>query len=208
MLLAEPLGGGFADPVLGTQALFRAALDAMARPCRPVPVAADIAPPAPLGRVAAGLLLALADADTPILLDHPGTASEAARRWLQFHTGAPVAPTPGQAAFAFLADPALIAPLDRFAAGDAEYPDRSATLIVQMAATGAASDWEAAGPGIDGRRILTLRGLPDRFEAVWAGNGRRYPLGVDIFFALDDALVGLPRTTRLRPAGDGERPCT
>jgi len=80
---------GFADPVRDSQAVFRAVLDAMARPGRVHEVAAPADPPPPLGRAAAAVLLTLVDAETPLFLD---PFAEAARDWVLFHCGAPLAP--------------------------------------------------------------------------------------------------------------------
>ena len=76
---------GFADPVLKSQACFRAVLDAMARPGALHVAGTGLAPPAPLVPSAAAVLLTLVDGETP-LFAAPGFAP--ARDWIGFHCGA------------------------------------------------------------------------------------------------------------------------
>ena len=87
VMSAEMLQPGFADPVAGAQACFRAVLDAMARPGRVREAGADLTPPAPLAPATAAVLLTLVDHDTPVWLDQ---AAAAARAWIAFHCGAPI----------------------------------------------------------------------------------------------------------------------
>jgi alpha-D-ribose 1-methylphosphonate 5-triphosphate synthase subunit PhnH len=129
---AETLDGGFADPVFDAQSVFRAVMDAMARPGAVQPVKAHAAPPAPLSATAAAVALTLVDHDAPLWLDPVLAGSRAVRAYLAFHTGAPVVEVPGEAAFALVADPLGLGALAEFAQGTQEYPDRSTTLIVEV----------------------------------------------------------------------------
>jgi len=52
-----------------------------------------------------------------------------------------------------------------------------------------------AGPGIKQQVKLAIKGMPHNFWQQWQAQSNQYPLGVDIFFACEDALVALPRTT-------------
>jgi alpha-D-ribose 1-methylphosphonate 5-triphosphate synthase subunit PhnH len=187
MSAAEALEGGFADPAREAAAAFRALLDVMARPgrIRPLPPAA---PPAPLSPAAGALLLTLVDATTPLHLA-PSHDSAALRAWIAFRTGAPLVAA-GAAAFA-LGTWAALQPVHRFAAGTPEYPDRAATLIVEMPALAAAGA-RLAGPGIRGRAWLNL---PD--PAAFAANRARWPLGFDTFLTAGDRVAALPRSTRV-----------
>jgi alpha-D-ribose 1-methylphosphonate 5-triphosphate synthase subunit PhnH len=184
MIAPAPLTGGFADPAVEAAVAFRAAMEAMARPGRILPVA-GARPPAPLSVAAGVLLLVLADPDTPLFLapshDHP-----AVRDWLAFHTGAPPAPAE-RAAFA-LGTPAALAPFGRFALGTPEYPDRAATLILEVARLDAEGA-RLTGPGIRGAAHLAV---PD--PAAFAANRRHYPLGFDAFVTCGDRLAAVPRS--------------
>ena len=181
------LDGGFTDPARDGARAFRAALQAMARPGR-IETLAGVAAPAPASVAAAGLILTLCDTTTPLYLA-PSHDSDALRGWITFHTGAPFV-GPERAMFA-LGTWAALAPVDRFSIGTAEYPDRSATLIVEMGAlsqTGAT----LTGPGIKDSAQLSLPEL-----AAFQHNRRRFPLGFDCYFTCGDRLAGLPRSTRV-----------
>jgi len=181
------LGGGFSDVAVEAAHAFRAALTALSRPGRIVEIA-GAAPPAPLSPAAGTLLLTLASADTPVHLVG-GHDTEEIRSWLAFHTGAPVADRE-DAAFAVGTWDAL-SPLEGYRIGTPEYPDRSATLIVELSALGG----EGAiltGPGIDGQARLDLPALEPFRE-----NAARYPLGLDFFFTCGARVAGLPRTTHV-----------
>ena len=184
-LSADVLTGGFADTSVEAARAFRAALDALARPGTIVTVR-GAAPPAPLSAAAGVLLLTLADTTTPLHL--AGDADcPAVRGWLSFHTGAPIVPAE-RAVFA-VGTWAALQPLDRFPVGLPAYPDRSATLIVEMPELAAAGA-RLTGPGIRGEARLSL---PD--VAAFQANRALFPLGLDFFLTCGDRLAGLPRTT-------------
>src|SRR5262245_26970414 len=121
---------GFADPVRDAQAVFRAVMNAMARPGT-VQALHGVAAPAPLSPSAAAVGLALLDYETPVWLD-PALASADVMDWLRFHTGSAVTTDPGRAAFAFTTGESL-PDFATFAEGTPDYPDRSTTLVVTVA---------------------------------------------------------------------------
>lgn len=194
---ASVIEGGFARPVFDAQAAFRAVMDAMARPgtVQPVPPAAR--PPAPLAATAGAVALALCDHDTPVWLDAPLAASEAVSAWLGFHTGAPRAATPAEAHFAFVAAPAAMIGLENFAQGTQAYPDRSATLVLQVDTLREGPALRLAGPGIEHEARLAAAPLPRHVAEQWAQNNARFPRGVDLVLAAPDGIAALPRTTRI-----------
>src|ERR1043166_3758422 len=120
---------GFAEPVLAAQATFRTVMDAMARPGS-VHRLAGIVAPAPLSPSAAAIALTLLDYETPFWLDAPLAAASEVARFISFHTGARLTEDSADAAFAFVAAPAAMPPIAQFAQGNAEYPDRSNTLVL------------------------------------------------------------------------------
>ena len=132
------------------------------------------------------LLLTLADGTTPVHLagDHD---CPALRDWITFHTGAPLAGA-GQAALA-VGDWAALQPVARFAIGTADYPDRSATLIVEMPALSALGA-RLSGPGIRDHAGLSLPEV-----AAFRANRALFPQGCDFFLTCADRLAGLPRST-------------
>ncbi|WP_196222889.1 phosphonate C-P lyase system protein PhnH [Pseudooceanicola algae] len=186
-MAAEALSGGFEDAPRQSARAFRAALEAMGRPGS-VHELTDLATaPAPVSPAAATLMLVLCDPGTPVHLagDHD---SPAVRDWITFHTGAPIV-GPEQATFA-LGTWGALGPLSAYAIGTAEYPDRSATLIVE--GPGAVQAVTLAGPGI---RSVTEAALPG--VAALQENAALYPLGLDFYFTEGAALMALPRSTRI-----------
>lgn len=195
---------GFADPVREAQRVFRALLEALARPGSAQAVEAVLAPPAPLGPVMAAVALALCDEATPLHLDETLAATPEAGAWLAFHTGAPLVAERARAAFAFVATPSAIGPLAAYAQGSDEAPHSSTTLVVDVsAATTGQGAVVAAGPGILGERQLVLPWADEAFLADWARNHAAFPRGVDLLLAGEGFVVGLPRTTALVAAEGG-----
>lgn len=183
--------GGFADPAPAAAAAFRGALEALARPGR-IERLSGCRPPAGLSPGAGALLLCLADADTPVWL--PEGAEDVAA-WVLFHAGAPRAVRREDAAFAAGPWEALM-PMDAWPVGTADYPDRSTTLIVELGALKGGQPLSLSGPGINGS-VTVSPDLPEGAVAALAGNRARFPLGVDLYLAAGEAVMGLPRSTRV-----------
>jgi alpha-D-ribose 1-methylphosphonate 5-triphosphate synthase subunit PhnH len=195
MLDLAGVGPGFADAGAESQAAFRHALAALSRPGSVLEFCASAEAPAGVHAAANALLLALLDQDTRLWLS-PG-ASGAAGGYLRFHTGCVLVGDPALADFALAVAPAELPPLATFNAGSAEYPDRSATVIVQLDGLSAGSGWRLSGPGIRGEAKLQITGLGSDFLAQWRQNEKRFPQGVDLFLVHGTRLCGLPRTTRI-----------
>lgn len=173
--------GGFVDAPQQSARAFRAVLTAMSRPGLWQQVD-GAAPPAPLSPAAGALILTLVDHNTPLHL--AGRLDcDAVRGWITFHTGAPLVRAQ-DAAFAVGAWDDL-QPLDRFAVGTPEYPDRAATLIVEMAEI-PTDNARLTGPGIDG--VVQAHVPGDRRTA--------FPLGLDLILTAGTRLMGLPRSTK------------
>ena len=194
---AATLEGGFGDPVLEAQRVFRALMDAMAKPGTVVANLPLARPPAPLSPEAGAVALALCDADTPIWLDPVLRREEAVAGWLGFQTGAPIVREPDEAHFAFVADPADLPAFENFGQGSQEYPDRSATLVLQAATLSGGEPLRLEGPGIEKERTIAPRPLPRDFIEQWRQNGARFPRGVDMILVSREGIAALPRTTRI-----------
>jgi len=186
----------FSDSVLGAQSVFRAVMDAAARPGRVLSLAGAASAPPPLSRTAAAIALTLADYDTPVFLDPPLAGAPEVTAWLRFHTGAPVTADPACAAFAFIADPAAAAPFAAFAPGTPEYPDRSTTIVFQVETLSAGLPLTLSGPGIAGSTGFSAAPLPRDFLARLVANRALFPRGVDLLLAGPDAVAALPRSVR------------
>lgn len=186
MTVRDSLSGGFAAPALEAARAFRAAMEAMARPGT-IREVAGAAPPAPLSPAAGALVLTLCDPSTPLHL--AGEWDRAAvREWVAFHCGAPVV---GAEDCAFALGPwEALLPLARFRAGTADYPDRAATLVVEVGRL-EAEGARLSGPGIKGEARLSL---PEPVAPL-RENARRFPLGVDLFLCCGSRIAALPRST-------------
>jgi alpha-D-ribose 1-methylphosphonate 5-triphosphate synthase subunit PhnH len=195
----------------GAQAVFRAVLDALARPgtVKRLPSAAG----EPLAaHVPAVLLplLALADRSTPacVVSDEAGAWDEIVR----VAAGAPRAA---------LADARLVAALRPLAFGElaslrtgtAAAPEDGALACLAVAGIGIVDGADAAdvgdgdggrvwlrlsGPGVPGTRAIIVTGLPIGFVAARRRLVAGFPAGADLLLiAPDGAMTGLPRTTEV-----------
>jgi alpha-D-ribose 1-methylphosphonate 5-triphosphate synthase subunit PhnH len=199
--VAPVLAPAFADPVDNAQSVFRAVMDAMARPGTPQTLAPALAPPAPLSRGAGAIALALLDYESPFWLDGTLSLQPDVAKWLRFHTGAPMARDSKDAAFAFIADPARVADFDSFAPGTAEYPDRSTTLVLQVTHLSGPAVMNLRGPGIAGERSFVASPCPADLVARLQRNHTLFPRGLDLLFVTADAVAAIPRSTRVTPGG-------
>ncbi|GJE39677.1 phosphonate C-P lyase system protein PhnH [Methylobacterium persicinum] len=189
------LRAGFRDPVHESQGVFRAVLDALARPGTIHAIPARLDPPAPLTPELAAIALALTDGDTPVWLDPALAAGHDVAAYLRFHTGAPTTADPARAAFALVREAERCPPLADFAAGTPAYPDTSTTLVLALDRIEAGPGLRLTGPGIRGAAELALAPLPPGWPAALRENHAGFPLGVDILLAAPGRLAGLPRST-------------
>lgn len=193
----DAFSGGFAAPVFEAQTCFRAVMDALARPALPVRLITAARAPEPMPPLLASIALTLADGDSTVWLDGPLSQSALLKQWFAFHCGAPLVEKPNEAAFAFIVDPAGMPALSDFAQGSDTYPDRSTTLIIAVDRFDPAKGPLFTGPGFETPRRLGLEtGIAD-FAAQITANRALFPRGVDLVFAGPDAIVGLPRSSKL-----------
>lgn len=181
------LTGGFAQAAQDAAQAFRAIMQSTARPGS-IHTITGATPPAPLSQAAGTVVLTLCDQETPLHLAGAADCG-AVRDWITFHTSAPFVAA-DQAMFA-VGTWADLQPLDRFALGEAEYPDRSATLIVEMdqiTPQGAT----LRGPGIKDTASLSLPEV-----AAFQANRKLFPLGLDFIFTAGDQMAALPRSTEV-----------
>jgi alpha-D-ribose 1-methylphosphonate 5-triphosphate synthase subunit PhnH len=169
-------------------------MDAFARPGEIKPLPGRPAAPAPLSATAAALACALLDYETPLWLDPVLARAPRVVEWIRFQTGAPMTVDPRQAAFAIIAEPAQAPPLDLFALGTAEYPDRSTTVVLQVQCFGSGERLALSGPGIAERTQLAADPLPLDFHDRLAANRALFPRGVDVVLVSPDAVAALPRS--------------
>lgn len=193
---ADAMAGGFSEPVFQSQSVFRMLMDAMSRPGSLQTIAPLVAPPAPLGEAAGAIALSLCDHDTPVWLS-PGLAKGETGNWIAFHTGAVITREKSEARFAFIEAGAPLPSLGLFAAGTQEYPDRSTTLVIEVARLEGGEPLSLSGPGIRGVVDIAPRGLPDVFLRQWAENRTHFPRGVDVILTSGQQFLGFPRTCKI-----------
>lgn len=187
MTSTSSLEGGFTDAPVEAAQSFRKIMNVMARPGIIEELYVAV-PPAPLSTAAGSLLLTLCDAQTPIYL--AGKFDNAAiKQWITFHCNSPFSDAEN-AMFALGAWEDL-QPLHDFPIGTPEYPDRSATLIVEMESL-ASTGTELSGPGIKDTHQLSL---PD--VTAFQKNAMLFPLGLDFYFTSGEKIAALPRTTKV-----------
>ena len=183
---AESMQGGFTNAPIDAAIAFRAAIDAMSRPGTVHEVKGASAPE-PMSTAAAVLAMTLCDPETPVWLA-PSLDSDTIRGWFRFQTGAPLVGR-ADAMFAFGQWGEML-PITDFRIGTPEYPDRSASLVVEVAEIGEAHS--LSGPGIRDVASLTVPDL-----RAFQLNAALFPLGLDFFLCAGDRLAALPRTTQV-----------
>lgn len=194
--MASALKPGFADPSTDAARCFRILLNAMSRPGLVQAIATDLPGAGRLNPASVMTALTLCDHESPVWLDD--TAGDEAIDYIRFHCGAPITREPSTAAFGFFVDCPDRHGLNSFSIGSPDYPDASATLIIQVEGMNNSADGVAlAGPGIESVHRLAVSGLRDDFWAWLNTSDRIFPLGIDIILAGPDCLAALPRTVRV-----------
>lgn len=174
--------------VTESQRIFRAVLDALARPgtLDRLPVIGGC--PAPLLP-----LLALADLSTPVCLLGDGADWAGAVRAL---TSAPVTAV-SEARLVTALRPVTAAELAPVRTGTASEPEEGAlvTLAVNSFSRNGPS-FHLGGPGVPGTAELNVDGLPPGFTETRRALTAAFPAGADfLLVAPDGRIAGLPRTT-------------
>lgn len=181
----------------GAQLVFRAALDALARPGTIHRLPSASAEPL-AARVPAALLpvLALADLTTPtcVLADGDGWDEV-----VRVATAAPPASL-AEASLVSVLRPLADGELARLRTGTATAPENGALACLAVASIGTADGrgqvLHLTGPGVPGTRDLLVAGLPGDFVACRRRLAGGFPAGVDLLLiSPDGTLTGLPRTT-------------
>lgn len=196
MSLQGELHAGLADPVFDSQRVFRAVLDALARPGRIVDLPGTCAAVGGLAAEPLAILLSLADNTTAVWLPE-SLRGDTLTRHLAFHAGIALTTEPAKAAFAVIDGAVDAAFIDRFAIGAPDYPDRSTTLILPCADLTDDAGWSLAGPGIETTARLGIEPAHPALETAIRRNAALFPLGLDAVFTAPDRIAAIPRSTRL-----------
>jgi alpha-D-ribose 1-methylphosphonate 5-triphosphate synthase subunit PhnH len=108
---------------------------------------------------------------------------------------------PGQADFVWVAHANELPAFENLAQGNAQYPEQSATCVIQVTdfdTTPSSQAWILSGPGVNGTAHLKLVGLSDNFVSLRRNSQVHAPCGIDFFFTHNDTLLGLPRSTQVK----------
>lgn len=191
---ATSLAPGLERPSYDSIKVFRALTDAMAHPGEIKQVPAR--PPAPpqLMPATAALCLSLLDFETPLWLQQQ---QPAVHEYLRFHCGCPLVSEPARAAFALITSTPAMPTFSLFNPGEPEYPDRSATLLVQVASLSNAAGVRLSGPGLQTPIRLDVAGMSADFWYGLQATRATFPCGVDVVFVCGDRIAALPRTTQI-----------
>ncbi|WP_340149807.1 phosphonate C-P lyase system protein PhnH [uncultured Sneathiella sp.] len=191
-----PLSGGFENNVLDATACFRVVLDAMARPAKIHSLPVSISPPRGLNVGTVAVLLTLGDMDTPVWLA-PECDTAEARAYLRFHAGCPILDDPRQAVFAVMSAERDLSITEELSLGSAEYPDRSATVILESERLIEGEGPLFSGPGFDAPRRFCVEEQPASLWSHVSANQALFPRGLDWILTSDSQLAALPRSTKV-----------
>lgn len=174
-----------------SQRIFRAVLDALARPGT-----LGLLPPVDGCPAALLPLLALADLSTPVCLLTDNDTGEDWARAVRALTSAPVTSL-GRARLAAALRPVTAAELAPVRTGTAAAPEDGAliTLAIKSFSPNGFS-LPLTGPGVSGTSELRVAGLPGGFAEARRALTDGFPAGADfLLVAPDGRIAGLPRTT-------------
>jgi alpha-D-ribose 1-methylphosphonate 5-triphosphate synthase subunit PhnH len=202
------ISAGFSDEAFGSQAVFRVVLTALSEPGQWRELGCDAPVPEYGQSAAAAALLALLDPDC-VLWVSPELAKGAVPAWLRFHTGCRVTSLPREANFLWFHALDAVLPFTEFALGSDEYPDQSATVLIDFSPpldkAFKTPKLSLTGPGINEAVHVVLSEQIEISEEKFNGllvavqlNQALFPRGVDVLLCAGTRVLGLPRTTCLR----------
>lgn len=191
----DDVGQGFSNPPIDNQRTFRAILMTMSRPGSVTVLGNWTQPPKKLHPATAAVCMTLVDMDTPLWLGK-GTPRDV-QTYLRFHCGCPVVRKQENGAFGLILDGTALPDMKGFNAGDLEYPDRSATVIIQVSAINVGTGVRLTGPGIKEETRLHVEGVDSEFWTLLKENNSRFPLGYDVILATPNEIVSLPRSVQV-----------
>ncbi|HEX4182066.1 MAG TPA: phosphonate C-P lyase system protein PhnH [Caulobacteraceae bacterium] len=190
----------FVDPVRESQLAFRKIMEAVARPGTRADFGPAVEPPAGFGVAAATVALTLFDFETAVWLE-PALRGGEAETWVRFHCGCPLTTETGASGFAIVTNPGSAPRLGAFNLGDAKYPDRSTTVILQVEDLDGGEAVTLTGPGIKDQAVIAPAGLPEGFWGQVQENNAKFQFGVDVLLVSGPALIAVPRSAQIHIQG-------
>ena len=156
--------------------------------------------PTPFSKAQGAIALTLCDHDTAVWLS-PRLAASAVKGWMAFHTGRRCRAINGAARFVFFDQADAVPDFCGFAAGSQDYPDRSATLVLELPSLAGGQELVARGPGIKGERTIAPQGFRATFCRRWATNRAIFPTRHRSHFDCGTDIMCLPRSVQLQAEG-------
>jgi alpha-D-ribose 1-methylphosphonate 5-triphosphate synthase subunit PhnH len=118
--------------------------------------------------------------------------------WLRFHTGVGIHhQSPSVADFVLLSHPSELSLVPQFCTGSADEPEAGATVVVVAQDLLSGVPATLTGPGIESTRVCAPAGFTSEIWAVLQHQRVSFPRGVDVLVCCGNAVVGLPRSTRI-----------
>ena len=179
---------------------FRIILNAMARPGKVFTLPSLIEQSGPAYATTLTVLLALGDHLTSIYLAKAFSTAEI-EKLLRFHTASQLLEDRAQADFAILNAADAEMALDAWKRGNPEYPDQSATLLIQTTSLTLGQEVQFSGPGIQSPIAVHIADINPSFWKARAAANATFPLGVDMIFITPQEILGCPRSTHVSFAG-------
>jgi len=186
----------FTDEAIQSAVSFRTFLDAMSRPGTVHNIPVDPEGPRQLKIGSALALLTLCDHESPIWLCESLNIDEV-QEFIRFNCSSPITTKKADAMFAVFDGMPDFNGLNEFSIGTADYPDRSLTMVIQVDTLSEDLGVALKGPGIKSVNYLKVEGVNDEFWIWWRTNNSRFPLGIDVILASDNAIAALPRTVQV-----------
>ena len=177
----------FSEKSINSSIAFRSLVNATSYPGRTFQIN-KLNKPSVLSNAAATILITLCDNESNVYLSKDYSTDEV-KDWLIFNTGAIVSDK--QSADFAVGDWESLLPLDEFKTGVPEYPERSATLIIEESNYNKIQ-CNINGPGIKDKLQIDLPN-PELFIK----NSHLYPLGLDFYFTNDLKILSIPRSTKI-----------
>ncbi len=186
----------FGEIALQSASDFRLIMEAMSRPGKVMNFDEIHESTGTMNAGSSMVAMTLCDHETPVWLDDELSTKEV-KEFVRFNCSSPITTDPGGIQFGFFSKPPSNEELERFPLGTPAYPDRSATLVIQIDGLSEGSGVVLGGPGIKTIHKLNANGLEKSFWNWWQQNNMRFPLGIDVILTTDTSIAALPRTVHV-----------
>ena len=177
----------FSENSINSSIAFRSLVNATSYPGRSFQIN-KLKKPSVLSNAAATILITLCDNESNVYLTKEYNTEEV-RNWLIFNTGAIIS-NKKNADFVIGTWKSLL-PLNEFKIGVPEYPERSATLIIEE------TKYKKVKCNIDGPGIKNKLNIDLPNPELFIENNNLYPLGLDFYFTNDLEILSIPRSTKI-----------